>query len=395
MRVAILGNLDKEISINSAGGTEIFTYTFVNELANHDSITSIDVYGVGGNYFTNPKIKFISLLPSSATDFIKANTKLNKLNTARGDILFQFRFNLALKAFNLLLKGKYDVIHDNSTISVYSTLNELLTVPLITTLHTNANSPSVIIPYSLDLISKNSKQYFVAIANHQSKYATNHNIDVNIVETIYNGITPSDYPFSIENTTKNHGLWIGRISKKHNKGLKQALMATQKNNTELVVLSSVDDTSYYESDIKPYLHGKVTFISKTVNHDEKIKFYQDSKYLLYPIMWEEPFGLVFLESMACGTPLIAFAKGSVPEIIKDGITGFIVNSSDDDIRGDWIVKKTGIEGLCEAIEKINSLSEEEYKTMRKACQEHVEQNFTITKMVDKYVKVYERIIGNI
>ena len=58
-----------------------------------------------------------------------------------------------------------------------------------------------------------------------------------------------------------------------------------------------------------------------------------------------------IEAMACGTPVIAFAKGSVPEVVKDGVTGFIVNASDDDIRGDWIIKKTGIEGLCEAVEK--------------------------------------------
>ena len=96
--------------------------------------------------------------------------------------------------------------------------------------------------------------------------------------------------------------------------------------------------------------------------------------------------------MACGTPVVAFARGSVPEIVKDGVTGFIVNSSDKDIRGDWIIKKTGVEGLEEAINKIYSMSPDEYKNMRLNCRAHVEKNFTVGKMVDTYEKVYQEII---
>ena len=96
--------------------------------------------------------------------------------------------------------------------------------------------------------------------------------------------------------------------------------------------------------------------------------------------------------MACGTPVIAYARGSVPEIIKDGETGFIINSSEQDKRGDWIIKKTGIEGLCEAVEKIYSLSVEQYKQMRKNCRVHVETHFTVERMTDDYEKIYQQII---
>jgi glycosyltransferase involved in cell wall biosynthesis len=99
-----------------------------------------------------------------------------------------------------------------------------------------------------------------------------------------------------------------------------------------------------------------------------------------------------IEAMACGTPVIAYARGSVPEVIVDGVTGFVVNSSDDDIRGNWIIKKTGIEGLQEAIEKIYSLSDDEYLKIRKNCRKHVEENFTFNKMVDEYEKVYKEVI---
>ena len=97
--------------------------------------------------------------------------------------------------------------------------------------------------------------------------------------------------------------------------------------------------------------------------------------------------------MSCGTPVVTFAKGSIPEIIKDGETGFIINPSDDDIRGNWIIKKTGIEGLCEAVERIYSMPEDRYKEMRQACRVHVENNFTIEHMVDQYVEVYKEILA--
>jgi glycosyltransferase involved in cell wall biosynthesis len=110
-------------------------------------------------------------------------------------------------------------------------------------------------------------------------------------------------------------------------------------------------------------------------------------------MWEEPFGLVFVETMASGTPIIAFARGAVPEVIVDGVTGFIINPSDEDIRGKWIIKKTGLDGLCEAVERIYSLSKDDYGKMREACRAHVENNFTMERMVKEYESVYSKLIS--
>jgi glycosyltransferase involved in cell wall biosynthesis len=102
--------------------------------------------------------------------------------------------------------------------------------------------------------------------------------------------------------------------------------------------------------------------------------YQKAKALIFPIQWEEPFGLVMIESMSCGTPVVAFNRGSVSEIVKDGVTGFVVPP------------EKGVDGLVEAIKKIDTID-------RAACRKHVEEHFTVEKMVEGYEKVYEKILS--
>ena len=115
-------------------------------------------------------------------------------------------------------------------------------------------------------------------------------------------------------------------------------------------------------------------------HDEKIIYLQNAKAFLMPIHWEEPFGLVMIEAMATGTPVIAYGRGSVPEVVKDGETGFIVPP------------EKGVEGLIEAVKKLYAMPEEEYARMRKNCRKHVEDNFTAYRMVSDYEKLYYSLI---
>ena len=116
--------------------------------------------------------------------------------------------------------------------------------------------------------------------------------------------------------------------------------------------------------------GKAEFAGG-IKQEQKGKFFGDAKALLYPVNWEEPFGLVMIEAMACGTPVIAFGRGSVPEIIKNGVTGFIVRS---------------IREMAAAIKKVDQID-------RTACRRHVEKYFSIDKMVGDYEKIYHKIIS--
>lgn len=396
MKIAIIGNFDKEISPISKGGTELFTYSLASGLALLPDIESINVFGVGKNYFENEKINFIPILPQERIEFTNNNQYLKNLSEGRTDFDAEFRFGIANKIIMQLENLNIDLIHDNSTSLVFTSLASKLKVPIITTMHTNVMSPSIMIPYSLGMLDPNSKkQYFISIAEHQIRFAIENNININIFQTVYNGLDISKINFISDTSNKSNGLWLGRVKRKHNKGLREAVQTAKEFHKNINIVMQVDDKEFYSQEIEPNFSIYSHITPNPVDLQGKNILYGNSSYFLYPIQWEEPFGLVFIESMASGTPVIAFAKGAVPEVIKDGITGFIVNPSDDDIRGDWLVKKTGLEGLNEAIEKIQSMTTDDYLKMRKACRDHVEKNFTIEKMVNGYEKVYEKVIQNI
>ncbi len=395
MKIAIICNFDKEITDESTGGTEVFSYNLINFLSKSKKISKIYVFGVGKNHFYNKKIFFNSLIPNSSYSYINNNEILKKLNSERSDFFSEFRFNLAIKTFKKIFKiiNQVDIIHDNSTSALFSSLDYLFNKPIVTTLHTNFESPAFIIPYNLGLIT-NKKHYFVVIAKHQLNFFKKNLNNIKNFKVIYNGININKYPFKLK-PQDDYGIWIGRISRKHNKGIIETILFSKLTKKKVKILASLDDLVYYKDKIENLLinEKQIDFITNKISLNEKIKYYQNAKYFIYPIIWEEPFGLVFIEAMATGTPVVAFARGSVPEIIKDGETGFIVNPSDNDIRGNWIIKKTGIEGLCQAVERIYSMPENEYRQMRYNCRKHVEQNFTAEKMVDEYEKVYQEILA--
>jgi len=184
---------------------------------------------------------------------------------------------------------------------------------------------------------------------------------------VYNGIDLK--PFNFNPKPKNHFIWIARICQA--KGTKEAIQIAKKAGVKLLLAGQLQPhhQEYFEKEIKPELNSNIQYIGE-ISEKELSNFYGQGKVCLYPINWEEPFGLVMAESMACGTPVIVFDRGSAKEVVKDGKTGFIVNTIDEAV---------------EAIKKIGQID-------RNECRKRVEDNFSIKKMVDGYEKVYYDIL---
>jgi len=219
-------------------------------------------------------------------------------------------------------------------------------------------------------------------------------LPLNYIDTIYHGIDYNSFSFT-DSPAGDYLVWLGRIVPI--KGLECALEVADKLEKKIEVIGHIDrenikNFEFFNSKIKSKLDNPLVDFVETDDRQKRDELLKNGKCLLFPICWEEPFGLVMTEAMSCGTPIVAFAQGSVPEIVRDSVTGFVVNLSEDDKRGDWIIKKTGIEGMVKAVKKIYEMPDIEYRKMRQNCRKHVEQNFTVEKMVDGYEAAYQKVI---
>jgi glycosyltransferase involved in cell wall biosynthesis len=208
---------------------------------------------------------------------------------------------------------------------------------------------------------------YVNISESQKKLAAVP--QMHFVKTVYNGIDVAQFSFNAH--PKDHFIWIARVDKY--KGIGNAVKAAKLAKVKLLMAGRLDYTQekYFANEIKPHLNSQIRFIGE-IGGTQKSEFYREAKALLYPIEWDEPFGLVMVEAMACGTPVIAFNHGSVREIVKNGITGFVVNTIPEMIR---------------AMKKIDSID-------RRTCRKWVEEKFSVKAMVDGYEEVYERVLAS-
>ena len=148
-----------------------------------------------------------------------------------------------------------------------------------------------------------------------------------------------------------------------------------------------------------YLSSNIQWISP-LNKEQKLtqkdvcKIMQAAKVLLMSTKFEEAFGLVVAEAMACGTPVVTYAKGSIPEIMKDGETGYVVNYSKQDGSGKWNIEETGPNGLAQGVEKIYTMTDSAYNRMQKLARERIEKYFTLDTMVTNYEQLYKKLILN-
>ena len=255
---------------------------------------------------------------------------------------------------------EFDVLHfhiDYWPNSVFTRLG----VPFVTTLHGRLDLHEFKVVYN-----KFPTVPLVSISDSQRRPVP----DLGWAGTVYHGM-PKDLLVPRPTGATPYFAFLGRISPE--KRVDRAIEIAGACNTELKIAAKIDraDDAYFDAEIKHLFEQKhVNYIGE-INDAQKIGFLSDAKALLVPIDWEEPFGLVMIEAMACGTPVIAFRRGSVPEVIDDGITGFIV----DDMAG-----------AIAAAKKVDTLD-------RAKVRARFEERFTNTRMAKDYVAIYEKLIA--
>ncbi len=291
-----------------------------------------------------------------------------------------YELDLVSRAYQAAKEGKIDVVHVFHSFGYFAHFfQELTGVPTVYTLHDPVPTDDMLERWIMDRFPTHK---YVSLSDAQRGNLADH-----FIGTVYNGIDPSAFPFS---PGGGDGLVaVGRMVPE--KGHDVAIAAAQAAGVPLTFATwmsdSVKASQYYKEKIEPFVDGKRIVLNSLMVGADLASVYQKAQALLFPIQWEEPFGLVMVEAMAAGTPVIAYNRGSVSEVVKDGVTGFIIDP-DDTVRpgkGTWVIKKQGVEGLVEAIRRTPEID-------RAACRKHVEEKFTVEKMAEGYETVYQKIL---
>lgn len=255
---------------------------------------------------------------------------------------------------------EFDIIHSHMGCAALP-YAPLVKTPTVHTLH------GIFTPDNEKMFTHARKQPYVSISNSQREPR----LDLNCVATVYNGIDLSTYEFYPKPADPPYLAFLGRISPE--KGTHHAIEIAQRSGWHLKIAGKVDvvDVEYYENEIKPHIDGKQIEYLGEANHVQKNILMGNAYATLFPITWREPFGLVMVESMASGTPVIALALGSTKEVIAHGKTGFLCNNVDECVA---------------ALAKVADLD-------RQACRDHVDANFSVRRMVDGYLEVYQQLMA--
>jgi glycosyltransferase involved in cell wall biosynthesis len=260
---------------------------------------------------------------------------------------------------------QYDIIHDH-TGAMAACLGALSQTPVLHTLHGPFN-PDV--QRLCRMIS--DKIYFNSISDSQRSGCP----ELNYVGTIYNAVEVETYPFRAQK--EDYALFLGRFSE--DKGAHNAIYIAERAGVPLRMAGKLDpgvDTHYFEERIEPYVDGESIIYEGEVDSPRKQELLAGARFLLFPIQWEEPFGLVMTEALACGTPVVADAMGSASEIVKDGEVGVLVG------EGEWDEMAQAIKGG--RLEEIDPHH----------CRQYVEERFSVEAMVGGYEAAFEKILAD-
>jgi len=234
------------------------------------------------------------------------------------------------------------------------------------TIHT---THGIFTPDNEKLFRQYADQPFTSISEAQREPR----LGINYVHTVYNGIDPDAYEFQATPTQPPYLAFVGRLSPE--KGPEAAIKIARATGLPLKMAGKIDvvDREYFDEVLKPLIDGEQIQYLGEVSHEEKVQLLKNATVTLFPITWREPFGLVMIESMATGTPVIGMALGAVPEVIAHGKTGFI----------------------CHSLEEMSQAIPEAMKLDRQTCRDYVLSRFSVQTMVNEYEQAYKMVLGSI
>ncbi|MDP9048301.1 MAG: glycosyltransferase family 4 protein [Bacteroidota bacterium] len=255
---------------------------------------------------------------------------------------------------NLMEKAsQFDIIHNNFDF-LPLTYSALIKRPIITTIH-GFSSQKIIPVYK----KYNSIGHYVSISD------ADRSAELNYLATVYNGLNVND--FELSEVADDYLLYFGRIHP--DKGTAEAIEISKRSNRKLLIAGLVQDTNYFKEKIEPQLSSQIEYLGNAEPQKRK-SLLGKAAALLHPISFNEPFGMSVAEAMLCGTPVIAFNKGAMPELIKDGETGYLVSN---------IGEAVNAVGMLKNIRRID-------------CHKWAAAKFSSERMVSDYLVLYKQIL---
>ncbi len=250
---------------------------------------------------------------------------------------------------------EFDVIHNHFDF-LPLTYTGLTKTAVLTTIH-GFSSAGILPVYE----KYNKRVAYVSISNADRAPQLDYE------RTIYHGIDLAQFDFQPE--SDDYLLFFGRIHP--DKGAKEAVEIARRCGKKLIMAGIIQDQAYFQRHIHPQIDNRQVIYKGSVGPVERNQLLGKAAALLHPIHFDEPFGLSVVEAMACGTPVIAFKRGSMPELIEDGKNGFLV---------------ADVQKAVEQVGRLGTLS-------RAACRRTVEERFSLERMVDQYCDVYKQLAG--